>query len=488
MYKRNTQSWMKHIDFLLLDILSLHISLELAFYIRHGVINVYDNPIYRNMALVMTLMALLAALFMSTFKNVLKRGYYQELSVTLKHIFLVELLSLCYLYITQSAGLYSRVTFCLTGILYAAISYISRIFWKLLLKKRLQGIASDSLLIVTFRDMAEKEIENIREKYSGSYHLAGLALMDRHLGEVKQKKEFIAGVEVVADAKSVISYACRTWVDEVLISLPKEESYPSKLISQFQEMGIVVHYQLVEEVDANGPKQIIERLGQYTVLTSSINYATPVQMLIKRMVDIIGGIIGCMATVVLFFILAPFILIQSPGPVFFSQVRVGKNGKKFKIYKFRSMYLDAEEQKEEMRKENHMEDDLMFKVHFDRRIIGCRQMPDGRIKKGIGNLIREYSLDEFPQFFNVLKGDMSLVGTRPPTVDEWERYKLHHRARLAVKPGITGLWQVSGRSGIMDFEEVVALDTKYISEWSMGLDFQILLRTIKVVLKREGAM
>lgn len=488
MYKRNTQSWMKHIDFLLLDILCLQISLELAFYIRHGVLNVYDNPIYRNMALVMTLMTLLAALIMSTFKNVLKRGYYQEFSVTIKHILLVEILSSCYLYITQSAESYSRITFGLTGVLYAIISYISRLIWKLLLKKRLQGIASDSLLIITVRDMAEKEIENIREKYSGSYYLAGLVLMDQHIREDRQEKEVIDGVEVVADAESVILYACRTWVDEVLISLPKEESYPSKLISQFLEMGIVVHYQLVETIDPDGPRQIIERLGQYTVLTSSINYATPVQILIKRMVDIIGGIIGCLITVILFLILAPIILIQSPGPVFFSQERVGKNGKKFKIYKFRSMYPDAEEQKEEMRKENHMEDDLMFKVHFDRRIIGSKQMPDGRIKKGIGNYIREYSLDEFPQFFNVLKGDMSLVGTRPPTVDEWERYKLHHRARLAVKPGITGLWQVSGRSDIMDFEEVVALDTKYISEWSMGLDFRILLRTIKVVLKREGAM
>lgn len=110
------------------------------------------------------------------------------------------------------------------------------------------------------------------------------------------------------------------------------------------------------------------------------------------------------------------------------------------------------------------------------------------MKKGLGNFIRDWSLDEFPQFFNVLKGDMSLVGTRPPTVDEWERYEPHHRARLAVRPGITGLWQVSGRSKITDFEEVVKLDTKYITEWSMGLDFRILLKTVKVVFGRDGAM
>ena len=130
----------------------------------------------------------------------------------------------------------------------------------------------------------------------------------------------------------------------------------------------------------------------------------------------------------------------------------------------------------------------MFKLDWDPRIIGARRLPDGSVKKGVGNLIREWSLDEFPQFFNVLKGDMSLVGTRPPTVDEWEKYEIRHRGRLAVKPGITGLWQVSGRNRITDFDEVVRLDKKYISEWSLGLDLRILLKTILVVLSRDGAM
>lgn len=150
--------------------------------------------------------------------------------------------------------------------------------------------------------------------------------------------------------------------------------------------------------------------------------------------------------------------------------------------------MDAEERKKELLKQNQHGDGLMFKMEADPRIIGCKILPDGKVKKGIGNFIRDWSLDEFPQFFNVLKGDMSLVGTRPPTLDEWERYEPHHRARLAVRPGITGLWQVSGRSKITDFEEVVRLDTKYIVEWSMALDIKILLKTVKVVIFREGAM
>ena len=204
--------------------------------------------------------------------------------------------------------------------------------------------------------------------------------------------------------------------------------------------------------------------------------------------DIAGGLVGCLLTVIIFIFVAPVIYISSPGPIFFSQERIGKNGKKFKIYKFRSMYMDAEARKEALMAQNRIGGGLMFKLDYDPRIIGSEKRPDGTIKKGIGNFIRDWSLDEFPQFFNVLKGDLSLVGTRPPTVDEWDRYELHHRARLAIKPGITGMWQVSGRSNITDFEEVVALDKKYIREWSLGLDFRILLRTIGVVLKKDGSM
>ncbi|MCC8102008.1 MAG: sugar transferase, partial [Clostridiales bacterium] len=176
-----------------------------------------------------------------------------------------------------------------------------------------------------------------------------------------------------------------------------------------------------------------------------------------------------------------------PGPVFFAQERVGKNGRKFKLYKLHSIYLDADARKAELMKENKMSDGKMFKMDFDPRVIGNEILPDGSHKKGFGQFLRDSSLDEFPQFWNVLKGDMSLVGTRPPLVGEVSEYELHHRARLAIKPGITGMWQVSGRSDITDFEEVVRLDKQYISEWSLWLDIKILFKTVWVVLFRKGA-
>ena len=149
--------------------------------------------------------------------------------------------------------------------------------------------------------------------------------------------------------------------------------------------------------------------------------------------------------------------------------------------------MDAEERKKALMEQNNIADGLMFKMDDDPRIIGSEKKDRNGNPRGIGNFIRNTSIDEFPQFFNVLKGDMSLVGTRPPTLDEWEKYDLHHRVRMSIKPGITGLWQISGRSDITDFEEVVRLDREYIQNWSVWLDLKILFKTVGVVLRHEGA-
>ena len=231
----------------------------------------------------------------------------------------------------------------------------------------------------------------------------------------------------------------------------------------------------------------MEKIGNYTVITTSMNYATDRQALVKRLIDIAGGLVGCILTGIIFIFVGPAIYISSPGPIFFSQTRIGQNGKPFKMYKFRSMYMDAEARKAELMSQNKMSDGRMFKLDFDPRVIGNKIFPDGRKKTGIGEFIRKTSLDEFPQFWNVLNGSMSLVGTRPILPDELEQYELHHRARIAIKPGITGMWQVSGRSDITDFEEIVRLDTEYISEWNIGLDIKILFKTVLAVLKRDGS-
>lgn len=474
---------MKHMDFLVLDELCLQISFIIGYFIRNGISNPYMIPIYRDIALIMVFLDLIVMVFAETMKNVLKRGYYEEFSMTLKHVLLIEVSLTFYLFYSKSGQIYSRIIMFYTAILYLVISYGVRLIWKWYLRKKMMSGGERTLLIVTTNSMVDNVIFNIQDNNYEMFQLAGVVLLDQDACGTE-----IKGVPVVANKSNVVDYVCREWIDEVFINLPPEEPYPGDLMNQFTEMGVVVHMKLMKTSNLVGEKKFVERLGNYTVLTTSINYATNRQLFLKRFLDICGGLVGCLITGVLFVFLAPAIYIQSPGPIFFSQERVGKNGKKFKCYKFRSMYLDAEERKKELMKENRVKDGMMFKLDWDPRIIGSKKLPDGTVKKGIGNLIRDWSLDEFPQFYNVLKGDMSLVGTRPPTVDEWEKYDLHHRARLATKPGITGMWQVSGRSNITDFEDVVKLDVQYIANWSMALDFKILFKTVAVVLKREGSM
>jgi lipopolysaccharide/colanic/teichoic acid biosynthesis glycosyltransferase len=209
-------------------------------------------------------------------------------------------------------------------------------------------------------------------------------------------------------------------------------------------------------------------------------------MTLKRVIDIIGGLVGSFIAIIIMIIVGPIIKTKSPGPIIFVQERVGKNGKVFKMYKIRSMYMDAEERKAELLSQNKM-DGFMFKMNDDPRIIGSEKKGKNGEPKGIGNFIRKTSLDEFPQFFNVLKGDMSLVGTRPPTIDEWNKYSSQHRKRLSIKPGITGLWQISGRSNITNFDEVVRLDSEYIDNWTFGMDMKILVKTLEKVFKKDGA-
>lgn len=156
------------------------------------------------------------------------------------------------------------------------------------------------------------------------------------------------------------------------------------------------------------------------------------------------------------------------------------------MYKFRSMYPDAEDRKDALRDRNLVRDGMMFKVEDDPRIIGSGKRDRKGRPKGIGHFIRRTSIDEFPQFFNVLTGSMSLVGTRPPTLDEWESYRQEHRLRMSVRPGITGLWQLEGRGKFLDFDEVVSLDAEYLRRWNLLFDLKIIIRTIGAVFKGRG--
>lgn len=481
MYKKGSKGWFKHGDFLVLDLICLHIAFVLSYVIRHGFINPYRIEVYRSMAIFLTMADIMIIFLFETLKNVLKRGYYKEFAAIVQQTLILELLATLYLFSVQDGFIYSRITLYAMGLIYLLVTYFVRLGWKRLLRKRLKDERT-SLIIITTESMAESVVYEIVDYSFERYKLAGIVVIDKNM-----EGQSVHKIPVVATVRTAADFVCREWVDEALVVMPPRDPLPEQLINQLSETGITVHINVGQLPEFEGKRQFVEKIGRYTVLSTSINYATDKQLLGKRILDIIGGLVGCLITIVLFVFIAPAIKKESPGPVFFTQTRIGKNGRKFKMYKFRSMYMNAEEMKKELMDQNNMKDGMMFKMDFDPRVIGNKILPNGQKKTGIGDFIRRTSLDEFPQFFNVLKGDMSLVGTRPPTLDEWEKYELRHRARLSIKPGITGLWQVSGRSKITDFEEVVKLDKQYITDWSMGLDFRILFKTIQSVIKKDGA-
>lgn len=482
MYKKKTKGWFKHIDFILLDIIWYQIAFCVAYMIRTGRPMPYAESNYRELLIIAALVDFLVIFGFDSYKNVLKRGYLVELTAVIKQAVFIEMFLMLYMFAMKTSDSYSRITLFLAAGFYIVFSYLIRILWKYILKKYLVAEKKVSMLLITKEELVTEAREEIKNCF-GAYYVSGLILPEQdRTGEV------INGVPVVASLQNVADYLCKEWVDEVLVVLPYGESIPDTVMEDLLETGVVVHVK-ISEIEKNvGRKQIVEQFGRYTVVSTGINYITQKQILLKRCMDIFFGLIGCLITGIFCIIIGPMIFISSPGPIFFKQERVGKNGKKFYMYKFRSMYLDAEERKKELLELNRIGDGMMFKLDFDPRVIGNRVLPDGRRKTGIGEFIRITSIDEFPQFFNVLKGDMSLVGTRPPTVDEYNKYKLHHRSRMAFMPGITGLWQISGRSKITDFEEVVKLDRQYIENWSFSLDLKILFRTIGVVVQRKGAM
>lgn len=517
MYKRSNQGWMKHLDFIIWDVVTLQLALTVAYMIRHGGAIPYFSVKYRTLAIILAVADIMIAALFNTMHNVLKRGEYSEAVQTIKQVLLVFMVITLYMFSVQSGVVYSRITVYLTAVFHLIFGFCIRLARKPIVRKFVKAGRKASMILVADEEQIPEVLA--RAASANNVEYKGIVLSNRD-----GTGEMIQGIPVVACLETAADYFCREWVDEVFVyprslsdievhgsslyhsvegfvtdaynvfmdknyetqddNEPEEHTVAS-LIEACRQMAIPVHIRL--PLSNIGEKSFIEKIGGYNVVTSASNYASSLELAMKRAMDIVGGLVGSLIALIVIAVVAPKIKKESPGPILFKQTRIGLNGKRFRIYKIRSMYMDAEERKAELMKQNRVSDGMMFKLDFDPRIIG-NKIIDGKQVTGIGEKIRSGSWDEWPQFFNILMGQMSLVGTRPPTVDEWEKYKYHHRARLATKPGLTGMWQVSGRSKITDFEEVVKLDTEYINHWSVSLDIRILLRTVKAVLTKDGAM
>lgn len=480
MYRKKNSEWLKHLDFEILDIICLEIAFMVAYFFRHVGLNFYMAKLYMRLCIVLVVIDIAVLFFTNNYKGIIQRNHWQELIAVAQHITVVEFLLLLFEYLAQETAILSRTVFLVSWWLAIALCFICRCTWKNFVRKRVMSEKNQaSMLLITTENRLGELAAKLRHKNYREFRIGSVSILD---DDAYGKDNIIeANIPIIYGKDTLLEYIRQNVVDEVFIDVYQDKKQLTELTDIFLQMGIVVHVGM-GFLPENLPNAFMDRIGEADAITASINTATGWQLSVKRITDIVGAVVGLAIMGVAFIFVAPIIKRQSPGPVFFKQKRVGKNGRIFYIYKFRSMYMDAEERKKELMAQNEMQG-LMFKMDNDPRIIGSEKGPG----KGIGNFIRKTSIDELPQFWNILKGDMSLIGTRPPTVNEYEQYDLHHKIRLSMKPGLTGMWQVSGRSDITDFEEVVRLDTEYIEHWSIGLDLKILFKTIKVVFEGEGS-
>lgn len=470
MYKRDEQNLFEHIDFVILDSIMMQIAFAISYMFRHGFDNPYASESYRQMAIITGVLLIVVSLMSDGYKDILRRGYWVELRQCAKIVTIVVLLSVAYLFVVQDSGEYSRVVLLMNWAIGWYLIYIEHIIWKSVLVNRMRNDADQRQILMVASDvgMARDAMKHFEEREACDFRVVCITSLDEG-----DSAEQIKGIPLLSDLSETLNYISAHVVDEVFIYTVLERDVPEEFLEDCLNMGVVVH----QNVKAKLPyrmQQEVSRLGEYVVITACISSATPRQLFLKRTMDIAGSLVGLILAGIAFIFVAPIILIQSPGPVIFKQQRVGKNGRPFFIYKFRSMYMDAEERKSELMEQNTMSGPIA-KFENDPRIF-----PFGRF-------MRKWSIDELPQFWNVLKGSMSLVGTRPPTMDEYEQYELHHKKRLAAKPGLTGMWQVSGRSDVKDFEEIIRLDAQYITEWKLSLDIKILCYTVVAVFRKKGA-
>ena len=453
----------------LLDIICITVSYALAYLIRfHGTESPLGNREIAQIYVPFLLICMLNNFFTNEYKHFFQRGYYYELLRVVRYNIILFLATSAYIYAFRLELEFSRLLLGYFVVINTIITYVVRIAFKSYMRRYYsKSRSSDKVMVVTSEAEAEHVMQQIEKDAAWSYEVGAMAMMDvDHIGEK------IHGVPVVATEENVIDVARQSAV--VLLYCPHMNNQELELLVQsFLAMGVVCH-NCVERFGFEIPCNSVGKFAGMPVMTYVMTEMDYRRMMIKRLMDIVGGSIGALITLLFTPFVALAIKLESKGPVFFSQVRIGKNGRRFKMYKFRSMYIDAEERKKELMAQNEVKG-LMFKMDNDPRITK------------VGQFIRKTSIDELPQFFNVLKGDMSLVGTRPPTVDEFEQYNIYYRRRLSITPGLTGMWQVSGRSDIKDFDDVVKLDLKYIDEWSLRQDVKILIQTVGVVLFGKGS-
>jgi exopolysaccharide biosynthesis polyprenyl glycosylphosphotransferase len=404
----------------------------------------------RFVALKTQLKDLLKATSLASFWLAVVCGIFKVKSITTENVFL-------FFAAVTAAGVFSRLALRM-----------------MLMSARRSGYNYRFLLVIGANARANEVVSRIDARPELGYKIVGFVAENEAARDTWAETPGNRGevLGLLADLQSVLK---RERVDEMIVCLPVDSRFSDivKVVQHARDLGVVVRLMPdLEDGSLFKSLHLEEFEGEHVV--TLFREQMLLQLLAKRAVDTVVSLAALIVLAPLMVTVAILIKTTSPGPVFFAQDRVGMNQRRFRIYKFRSMVIDAEEKKKELAHLNEIADGPAFKMKNDPRITK------------IGRFIRKTSIDELPQLFNVLHGEMSLVGPRPPLPDEVKKYEWLFRKRLSVKPGITCVWQISGRSNIT-FERWMEMDNEYIENWSIWLDIKILFKTVPAVLLGRGA-
>jgi exopolysaccharide biosynthesis polyprenyl glycosylphosphotransferase len=393
-------------------------------------------------------------------------GYLHEQRLTAQACFTAGLLLTGTLYLVHADDIPRRIVVVTWGLVLVALS-IRRLVYRILLYRRFErGLGTRNVLIVGTGPEAHAlrhHVESIRHlgyRFKGFIDLPG--------GNTRFSA--MSG-DVVGTLDTLFTHARKQFVDEIFFTSPCERGIVQDVLEKARAAGVDLRVvpDMYDGLAWNSP---IEYIGQFPTIPLHRGKVPEMALVLKRCTDILFSSVLLILLAPLLLVIAIWIKLDSPGPVFYSSERIGKKGRVFKCKKFRTMVRDADTRRADIMHMNER-DGVLFKISNDPRITN------------LGRFLRKYSIDELPQFFNVLRGDMSVVGPRPPIASEVKEYKLSHLRRLDVTPGITGLWQVQGRQD-PSFDSYISLDVTYIENWTLWLDFKIIVRTIAVVFAGTG--
>jgi exopolysaccharide biosynthesis polyprenyl glycosylphosphotransferase len=396
---------------------------------------------------------------------IMNRSGLHEQRMTVQAALTAGLLLCGTLYLRRAEGV-SREVVVLTVVFSTMLLCLRRSIWRKVAYNRFrEGLETRNVLIVG----AGRVAHALRN------HLESL----RHLGfrfkgfvALTEREAESGDADIIGDVRNCLSLARSLFVDEIFFSVPAEKKLVIALVEEARAIGIDVRVvpDLYDGLAWNAP---VEYIGQFPTIPLHRRDLPIGAFLLKRVLDITVAALGILLGWPFLLLIGAAIKLDSDGPVFYRAHRIGRKGRTFECYKFRTMCVNADKQKEELKHKNER-DGILFKIANDPRVTR------------VGHFLRKYSLDELPQFYNVLRGDMSLVGPRPPMASEVEQYDLAHLRRLDVLPGMTGLWQVEARQD-PSFDSYISLDTAYVENWSLWLDMKILARTVGVVLSGTGS-